>query len=134
MSVQTLVQAALKAALEAHAPLAGGVTAVFDAPPVRAARPFAVVEEAILTDWGAKGAEGREARVAVALFDAGERPVRLRVLAGAAEEAIAAVPRALGEGWAVASLVLLRSRIAREGDGRWMALSEFRVRMLRTEL
>ena len=39
----------------------------------------------------------------------------------------------LGEGWAVASLAFLRGRIARDAQG-WTSVSEFRVRMLRTEL
>ncbi|MEP9359321.1 DUF3168 domain-containing protein [Sphingomonas sp. KR3-1] len=129
MSVQEVLQAAL---VEALAGLA--VTAVFDAPPVRAARPYALVEEAWLADWGTKDMAGREGRFAVTLFDAGERPARLRALCGEVEAAIEAMPRAIGEGWAIASLVLLRSRIAREGEGRWTATSEFRVRMLRSEL
>lgn len=131
MSVQQLLQAALQAALEDHAALADALTAVFDAPPARAARPYALVEEAVLADWGTKDMAGREGRVAVLLFDAGERPERLRGLAGAAEDAVLAMTRDLGEGWRIASLVLLRSRIARDGGGeRWTALSEFRVRML----
>lgn len=129
MSVQEALQAAL---VEALAGLE--VTSVFDAPPVRAARPYALVEEAWLTDWGTKDMAGREGRFAVTLHDAGERPARLRILAGAAEAAIEAMPRAIGQGWAIASLVLLRSRISREGDGRWQSVSEFRVRMLRSAL
>lgn len=129
MSVQAVLQAAL---VEALAGLE--VTQVFDAPPVRAARPYALVEEAWLTDWGTKDMAGREGRFAVALFDAGERPARLRMLAGAVEAAIEAMPRSLDQGWTVASLVLLRARISREGDSRWQSVSEFRVRMLRSEL
>jgi hypothetical protein len=129
MSVQMVLQAAL---VEALAGLE--VTRVFDAPPVRAARPYALVEEAWLTDWGTKDMAGREGRFAVTLFDVGERPARLRELAGAVETAIEAMPRAIGNGWEVASLVLLRSRINREGDGRWQSVSEFRVRMLRSAL
>jgi hypothetical protein len=105
--------------------------AVFDAPPVRAARPYAVVDEAVLGNWGTKDLAGREGVLAVLLHDAGERPVRLRALAGTVEEAIEAMPRDLGEGWRVVTLVLARSRIVREGDGRWMATSEWRVRILR---
>ncbi|RYJ01522.1 MAG: DUF3168 domain-containing protein [Acetobacteraceae bacterium] len=109
------------------------VTGVFDCPPVRAARPFAVIEEAMLADWGTKDLAGREGRFAVRVLDSGERPVRLRTLAGAVEDAVEAMPRMLGEGWAVASLVFVRGRIARDSAG-WASVSEFRVRMLRTEL
>jgi len=125
MSVQAVVQAAMVAALDGL-----DVTGVFDAPPVRAALPYAVIEEAVLADWSTKDMDGREGRLAVTLYDGGERPVRLRVLAGAAEDAVSAMPRVLGEGWRVASLVFVRGRIVREGV-RWVAMSEWRVRVLR---
>lgn len=131
MSAREILVAGLRAALEAHGPLREAVTGVFDAPPVRAARPYALIEEPLLADWGAKGVEGREGRAAVLLFDLGERPARLRALAGEAEAAIAAMPAALDDGWRIASLTLLRSRVSREGDARWIAASEWRVRMLR---
>ena len=125
MSVQAILQAAMAAALEGL-----DVTGVFEAPPVRGAPPYAVVEEAVLADWGTKDMAGREGRLAVSIHDGGERPVRLRVLAGAAEDAVGAMPRDLGEGWRVASLVFVRSRIVRDGV-RWVAVSEWRVRMLK---
>lgn len=126
MSVQAMLQAAMAAALEGL-----DVTGVFDAPPVRAGLPYAVVEEAVLADWSTKDMAGREGRLAVLVHDSGERPVRLRGLAGAAEDAIAGMTRELGEGWRVVTLVLARSRIVRERDGRWVAMSEWRVRMLK---
>lgn len=126
MSVQALVQAAMMAALDGLE-----VTGVFDAPPVRAALPYAVVEEAVLADWGTKDMAGREGRLAVAMYDGGERPVRLRELIGAAEDAVDAMARDLGGGWRVVTLVLARSRVVREQGGRWVAMSEWRVRMLR---
>ncbi|RYY22421.1 MAG: DUF3168 domain-containing protein [Sphingomonadales bacterium] len=128
MSVQALLQAAVATALEDLA-----VTGVFDCPPVRSSRPFAVIEEAVFADWGTKDIAGREGRFAVRVLDTGERPVRLRGLAGDVEDRIEAMPRTLGEGWAVASLVFLRARIVRDAEG-WASISEFRVRMLRTEL
>jgi len=131
MSVQALLSAAMVDALADHAGVADVVTAVFDAPPVRAARPYAVVGEAVLGNWGTKDLAGREGVLAVVLYDGGERPVRLRALAGEVEAAIEAMPRDVGGGWRVVTLVLARSRIVREGEGRWMAMSEWRVRMLR---
>jgi hypothetical protein len=125
MSVQALMQAAVVAALDGL-----DVTGVFDAPPVRGALPYAVVEEAVLADWSTKDMAGREGRLAVSIFDGGERPVRLRVLAGAAEDAVGAMARELGEGWRMASLVFVRSRIVRDGV-RWVAMSEWRVRILK---
>ncbi|MEP9400387.1 tail completion protein gp17 [Sphingomonas silueang] len=120
---------ALQAMLVAELAAALDGVAVFDAPPVRGARPHALIDMPVLTDWGTKDAAGREGRVVVQLFDSGERPVRLRGLAAAAEAAVLAAPGAVA-GWRIVSLVFLRSRLLREGDGRWMAGIEFRVRML----
>lgn len=133
MSAQTVLGEALAAALKAHAGVARVVTAVFDAPPVRAARPYAEVAEALLTDWSTKDLAGREGRIAIVLRDAGERPVRLRELAGQVDAAVEDLPRDLGEGWRIASLVPVRSRIVREGEGLWAGTNEYRVRMLRMQ-
>ena len=131
MSAAARLHAALAAALREGEGLVA-LTAVFDAPPVRAALPHATVEEAVLADWGTKDMAGREGRAAVTLRDGGERPVRLRELSGAAEEAVLAMPRAMGGGWRIASLIFVRGRIVREGSG-WAATSEFRVRMLKED-
>jgi hypothetical protein len=132
MSAAVVLAAAIRAALSAHAPLAEGLAGVFDAPPVRAATPHAVIGEALLSDWGTKDMAGREARVAVTLHDAGESPARLRRLSGELEIAMAGMPRAIGGGWELASRVLLRGRIERKGEGRWVATSEWRLRMLKS--
>lgn len=104
---------------------------VFDAAPVRAALPYAIVEEPLMADWSAKDWAGREARLAVLLHDAGERPVRLRGLAAAVENAVAALAPEIGDGWRIASLVFVRGRTARGAGERWISASEFRVRMMR---
>lgn len=133
MSAAVVVAEAIRAALAGHAPLAEGVAGVFDAPPVRAATPHAVIGEAQLSDWGTKDMAGREARVVVSLHDAGESPARLRRLSGEVELALAGLPRAIGGGWELASRVLLRARIERKGEGRWVATSEWRLRMLKAD-
>lgn len=125
MSAQTVLGDAVVAALKAHAGVARVVTAVFDAPPVRGARPYAEVAEALLTDWSTKDMAGREGRIAIVLRDAGERPVRLRELAGQVDAAVEDLPRDLGEGWRIASLVPVRSRIVREGEGLWAGTNEY---------
>lgn len=129
MSARETLHAAIAEALRTHAAL-NGLTGVFDAPPVRAALPHAVVEELLLADWGTKDMAGREGRAAVTLRDGGERPTRLRTLAEAAEQAVLEMNRTLPGGWRIVSLVFVRGRIVREGAG-WAATSEFRVRMLR---
>lgn len=132
MSVQTLLHQALADALRGHEALAGELTGIFDAPPVRAGRPYLLIDEALLADWGTKDAAGREGRFAIRLFDGGERPLRLRLLVAAVEDAVHALPHDLGDGWAIVTLQFLRSRISRDGEV-WSAISEFRVRMLRTD-
>lgn len=132
MSAGGMLAEAIRAALTAHAPLAGGLAGIFDAPPVRAATPHAVIGEAQLSDWGTKDMAGREARIVVSLHDAGESPARLRRLSGEVELAMEGLPRSIGGGWHLASRVLLRGRIERKGGGRWVATSEWRLRMLKT--
>lgn len=59
--------------------------------------------------------------------------MRLRELAGQVDAAVEDLPRDLGEGWRIASLVPVRSRIVREGEGLWAGTNEYRVRMLRMQ-
>lgn len=119
------LQAALVAAVE-------GTLTTFDAPPVRAALPHAVVEDAVLARWGGAGIDGREGRVRIVLHDAGERPVRLRALAAQAEGAVAALSGEIGAGWRVVALRLVRVRIVKSGGrDRWTATSEFAVKLYR---
>lgn len=124
MIAGTVLQAMLVARLRAVLTIAS----VFDAPPARAARPYAVVDTPVLTDWGTKDAAGREGRVVVQLFDGGEVPERLRSIAAAAEVAVLSAPSVLA-GWRIVSLSFVRSRVLRDGDG-WVGAIEFRVRML----
>lgn len=124
MSAREVVQAAVVAAL-------GDAAAVFDAPPVRAALPHVVVEQPELVDWSTKDWRGHEGRIVVAAYDGGERPVRLRALAARIEDAVEAVPAAPGDGWRVATLRFARSRVARAPGDRWVATSEFVVRLYR---
>jgi hypothetical protein len=123
--------ATIVAALEAADGIAGKVP-VFDAPPARGSRPHLVIDEPVQGDWGAKGVEAREYRVTVRGHDSGERPVRLRGIGEAVDGAVRGVPRDLGEGWGLASVALLRRRTLREGGDRWVATSEWRVRIVRT--
>lgn len=133
MSAHEVLADALALVLAEHAPVMAEINGVFDAQPLRAVRPYAQVEEAVLTDWGTKDMAGREGRLSVTLFDQGAAPARLRVLIGEVERAVLGLPRELGAGWRVASLSVVRSRVLREGEGRWAALCEFRVRMLQVQ-
>ncbi len=124
MSARELLVAAVAAKL-APLPLT-----VFDAGPVRGGLPHAVVQEPDLSDWSGTGWTGREGRIAVTLADGGERPLRLRALLAQAEEAVGQVGPALGRGWRVASIRLVRSRLV-AADRQWRATAEFAVRLYR---
>ena len=132
MSAGEVLVAGVVAAVDAVADPAR-LSAVFDAPPVRAAIPYAVVDDPLLIDWSGATFMGREGRLTVTLWDAGERPARLRALIEAAEAAVLGIGPGLAQGWRVASLTLVRSRLARAGSDRWTGVSEFRVRLYRAQ-
>lgn len=125
VSAGEVLQAAAVAALE------GVGCGVFDAPPVRGALPHAVVEEPWLRDWSTKSWAGRQGRVAVVLTDAGERPVRLRRLAGAVEMRLAGMMPELGEGWRLVTMRLASTRLVQGPGDRWAATVTMTVRMWR---
>lgn len=128
MSAGAAVQAAAMVALAAEPALAG--VPLFDAPPPRAGPPAIMVDEPVLADWGAKGWTGREAVLTVRARDAAERPARLREVAGGIEAALMRIAPA--DGWTLAGVRLLRSRIARVKD-EWVATVEARVRVYRPD-
>ena len=109
-----------------------GIGRVYDAPPLQAALPHALVSIDLESDWSHKSGAGREIRLATSLFDKGERPLRLRRLVVEAEAALAAIGPALA-GWRLISMQFLRTRILHEPGGRWVALIEFRVRLLASD-
>ena len=125
MSAGVVLHAAVLAHLKA-------TCRVFDAPAARAAMPVAVLGEAVLGASDAAGVSGRTGTIVVDYVDTGESPARLRALVGAVEAA-AGVPRGLGEGWQLTGLRLTKSRIQRGKGDRWVASSEFAVRMYRVQ-
>ncbi len=124
-SAESVVQAAALAALRAVA----GLNGVYLAPPVKATPPYAELGDLLSSDWSVKDRAGRELRLAVTVRDAGESNARAQTLAGAVGAAIEGLPRDL-DGWRVASVVLLRSRVRGGPPGRWSATVEYRVRVL----
>lgn len=120
---------ALRAAAAAALAAVPAIGRVYDAPPLQAALPHALVTIDVESDWSHKSGAGREVRLAVSIFDEGERPLRLRSLAGAAEAAVAALGGEL-DGWRLVSLQFLRTRLVRGRGGGWTAVIEHRARML----
>ena len=108
---------------------------VYDAPPLQAVAPYAVVETGPETDWGHKSGGGRELRLALTLWDRGERPVRLRALTRAAEAAVESVEGEAGpEGWQIVSVHFLRERTvpprAPAPNSLTASVVEYRARLL----
>jgi hypothetical protein len=120
----------LGAALEALGRIEG-IGRVYDAPPLQASVPYALLAIDLETDWSHKSGAGREIRLAATLHDRGERPLRLRGLVAESEVALAAMPREI-EGWRIVTMQLLRSRLVRDSAGGWAAAIEFRARLLAT--
>lgn len=124
MTAGAELQAAAVAALQAVAELGG----VYDGPPVQAVAPYAIIEAGPETDWGHKSGAGREVRLAVTIRDEGERPQRLRRLMGEVEDALAGL--ATVQGWQLVTMRFLSSRTAKDRQGGWIGLVEFRARLL----
>jgi hypothetical protein len=120
---------ALRAASVAALEGISGIGRVYDAPPVTASAPHALVEIDADMDWGHKSGAGRELRLAATLTGDGERPIRLRASAAAAEAALAALSGEY-QGWRVVTMRRLRSRELRRSKSGWAAVIEFRARML----
>lgn len=129
MSAAQAVQAGLVAALNGHAPLASMISGVFDGPPARAAYPYVAIGDGVTADWSHKNGRGREHRLAITIWDDGASAARLHGLMAEAETAIEGMSREL-DGHRVISLVFLRSRMARDADGPWAGLIEYRARTL----
>ena len=123
------VQTAVIAALEAHPSLSAALTGVYDGVPPLAAFPYVSITDGLVSDWSTKTATGREVRLALTVWDDGEDATRLHQLMGQVEDAVAAVARDL-PGWRIASVVFLRSLIARDPAGPWAGLMEYRVRVM----
>jgi hypothetical protein len=122
MSAGSAVQQAIAAQIAAI----GEVTGVFDGPPARASFPSVAIDAGLESDWSHKSGEGREVMVAATLWD--DQPARLHPLADAVEAAVLAA--AVGDGWQLVSLRLLRRRIVRDVAGPWAAALDFRARLL----
>lgn len=123
---------ALQSAAVAALAAIEGIGRVYDAPPIQAAIPHAVVAIDGEVDWGHKSGAGREVRLAATIRDKGERPVRLRRLAAETEAALAALAPAI-EAWRLVTMQFVRSRIVAVPREGWAAVIEYRARMLRDD-
>lgn len=109
----------------------GELAQVSDGPPRQAATPYAVLETGAEADWSHKTGRGREVRLAVTIFDRGERPERLRRLLRKAEAELETIGGDAG-GWHIVSLVFLRSKTVADTSGGWSGSIDYRARLLAT--
>lgn len=127
MSAGATVRAALIERLRGDPAIT--INRIIDGEAATGTPPYAVVRDLNTIDWGTKDRAGREVRVGVTIRDAGEDGVRAVQLASAVERAGETLPRDL-PGWRVASAAMLRSRLMNDAAGRWVAMVDFRFRVL----
>ncbi len=133
MSAEGAIRAAVVAALREDAALTALVNGIHDGAQVQASEPYIQVTECVGTEWGAKGLEGREVRLSLALFDKGETPGAIAAMLGRVEAAMRGVDGSAREGWRIVGMRFVRSRVARTApsqrrDGGWQGVADYRVR------
>ena len=123
MSAGGSLQAAILQALRALPDLG-----VYDAPPTRAAYPYATVDCGSEWDWSHNTADGREVGVAVTLWD--DEPPRLEQVADPVLRQVSLVKDV--PGWLLVNLRFTRKRIIRDPTGPWAMALDFRAPLLST--
>jgi hypothetical protein len=127
MSALSDVSDAVLAAL-ASAPDLAALNRVGTGEGERSPPPYALLNEGVASDWGAKMPPGREVTLTLSLIDAGPGE-RLAALAEAAEAALLALPRPVGD-WDHAGARLRRTRAIQRRDGTREVRIEVRLRLL----
>jgi hypothetical protein len=130
-SLEGAVRAALLEALRADAGPLAGLNRVGEGEGRASPVPWCRIGEIAGTSWGAKERPGREVRATILIGDRGEAE-RTAALAGAAEEALAVLPRTLA-GWETGGVQIVRTRMAVARDGLRTAQIELRVRGWRAD-
>lgn len=130
-TLEGAVRAALLEALRADAGPLAGLNRVGEGEGQAAPVPWCRIGEIAGSSWGAKERPGREVRATILIGDRGEAE-RTAALAGAAEEALAVLPRTLA-GWETGGVQIVRTRMAVARDGLRTAQIELRVRGWRAD-
>ncbi len=134
MSAELSVRGAVLAALKGDAALGGLVNRVFDGGQGQASAPFVQLTECLGAEWGGKGLEGREVRVALALRDLGESSARIAEMVGRVDAVVRAVAGVTDAGWRIVTVRFLRSRIERASAAQgWQGVVDYRVRVVRVD-
>ena len=128
MSFAGIMRDALVAALAAEPDLR--LNRIGDGPGEAAPVPHALLDEIACVPWGGKALPGWEARTTLTIMDRGGAE-RIAELCAAAERALAAMPRGIGE-WETSGVAVTRSRLERRRDGMRIARMELRLRAAKT--
>ena len=121
MSASFAVQRALFAAL------ADIGCPVFDGVPVEASLPYVTLGPDVVADWSHKTGPGREHRVTLSVWDDGPGTAALKVRLAAVEAAVLGVTGSR-DGHRIASVLFVRSFVARDPEGPSRGIVEFRIR------
>ena len=115
--------------LAEDAVLAAGLNAIAEESPLSAPLPWLGLAATASSDWGAKGAPGREVRVALELTCRGDDPDAIATLTDALERRVATLPGDQGT-YRVVLTQLLRSRAERRAGNLRAVLTEYRFLIL----
>lgn len=119
----------LLAWLAADPDLTTGLNAIAEEAPVAASPPWLGIATSASTDWSAKGAQGREVRVALELQCRSDDAATFGALSDALERRVATLPAAQA-GYRVVVTQFLRSRAERRKGNLRALLMEWRFLVL----
>jgi hypothetical protein len=119
----------LLAWLSADPELAAGLNAVSEESPLAASPPWLGIAASASTDWGGKGATGREVRVALEMVLRDDDAEAIADLTDALERRVATMP-AVQLGYRVVMTQFLRSRAERRAGNIRAVLTEYRFLLL----
>lgn len=129
MNADSDIRAALVSLLRADSALNAQVNRVYDGTPAKASPPMLVVGDCIGSDWATKDKAGRELRLGLQVEDDRETPSRISAIMPLVDAAVQGLSGTIGA-WHVGSLVMIRSRLVRGNAGRWVAVMDYRIRVL----
>ncbi len=129
MNADSDIRAALVALLQGDAALNAQVNRVYDGAPTKASPPMLVVGDVLGSDWATKDKAGRELRLGLQIEDDRETPARIGAIMPLVDTAVRGLSGAIGA-WQVGSLTMIRSRLSRDSAGRWVAVMDYRIRVL----
>lgn len=127
--METQFRRDLLAWLAGDAQLAGGLNAIAEEAPAASSPPWLAVAASASGAWGAKGAPGREVRLALEIICRGDDPDTVAALSDALERRVATMPAAQA-GYRLVVTQFLRSRAERRAGNIRAVLSEWRFLLL----